>query len=115
MTVFPIILAFAIIIPVVKTFLVLICIIFFNSFSYADEKDFEKAARSIDAVIDASFVSSSSFFMIVKDIRGGTKSFWEEMAESMCGGRSRFGIGRKVFGISVFDSRKKIIAKAYCG
>ena len=93
----------------------IIAIIFMLSFSIsissAGEKDFERAAMSIDAVLDAKFVNSSSFFMVVQNVPGMD---WNAMAEMMCGGRGSYGLGSKYFGITVFNTNKKKIGKAYC-
>ena len=93
----------------------IIAIIFMLSFSIsissAGEKDFERAAMSIDAVLDAKFVNSSSFFMVVQNVPGMD---WNAMAEMMCGGKGSYGLGSKYFGITVFNTNKTKIGKAYC-
>ena len=79
--------------------------------SPTNEKAFVDAALSIDAVLDASFVSSSSFFMVVDYVAGMD---WNKVAEYMCGGRSKYGLGSKYFGITVFNTNKSKVGKAYC-
>jgi hypothetical protein len=76
-----------------------------------NEQAFINAALSIDAVLDASFVSSSSFFMVVDYVAGMD---WNKVAEYICGGRSKYGLGSKYFGITVFNTNKSKIGKAYC-
>tara|TARA_B100000989_G_C19462786_1_gene436961 strand:+ start:113 stop:412 length:300 start_codon:yes stop_codon:yes gene_type:complete len=97
-----------------KKFIVILYLISLPLNANSGERDFERAANSIDAVIDAKFVSSSSFFMVVRNIRGGSKKFWKQMGEQMCRGRSNFGISNKAFGITIFNSNKKKVAKVYC-
>mgnify|MGYP004365885483 CR=1 FL=1 len=84
---------------------------FASNMSLAGEKDFERAAMSIEAVLDAKFVNSSSFFMVVQNIPGMD---WNAMAEMMCGGRGNYGLGSKYFGITVFNTNKTKVGKAYC-
>ena len=72
---------------------------------------FTEAALSIDAVLSAKFVSDSSFFMVVDYVFGMD---WNQVAEYMCGGRSRYGLGSTYFGITVFNTNKSKVGKAYC-
>ena len=39
---------------------------------------------------------------------------WNQVAEYMCGGRSRYGLGSTYFGITVFNTNKSKVGKAYC-
>ena len=83
-----------------------------NSSTISDnEKAFVDAALSIDAVLDASFVSRSSFFMVVDYVMGMD---WNKVAEFMCDGRSKYGLSSKYFGITIFDTDKSKVGKAYC-
>ena len=90
---------------------VLFALMFASNMALAGEKDFERAAMSIEAVLDAKFVSSSSFFMVVQNVPGMD---WNAMAEMMCGGRGSYGLGSKYFGITVFNTNKTKVGKAYC-